>query len=807
MVTPSVPDHLNFFASENTWPFAIRNEEVESSLSFLDNQIPFAPRVLRVFGHSGTGKSFFVRELLVKYAARHGESVVIYVDTPASDLEAAELFKRIGELVSVRRLPDRRLPCHVPRKIADNWRGRRTLPSFPLISYLYRVARDLLGLIPIYGQIYKALVPASLPHQADDPNAHLAVFRFLMALSRSAPVILALDNIQFLPPSILHILDEGLQDCGNYLRLIVVERLNDDPKTDWMPAAEDAIFRDITFSPATANDIREVVRAALPGVEHPKELAETVFRRSEGNLKSAWFQLKLIAERRQVSQRDKSDHSYECVIDSLHPTDQMVLRTVVVLLGGLTISTLIELFKGTHFRIEAENVRIALSDLTTLGLLFINGENQNKVKIEHEIVSTVVFNLTPDGEKLELISHLVDAISGFIHRFPNDENVDVLYDRLIGIVHQSEVRCRPDLQRHLVDFIYRQNNDERFAYICGLIENSIYVDILDILPPDCIRIILDSVQKCSEFSLGLVLSENLRNHERHRETTALYAAKYLVQLFRYDDAKRALDQVATSRERDAVEFNILINLCEDDDAKKVAESVSSRLDRGEIETEYDLVILRNSGHLFETTTAAAMIDKSVRGFRRLGRHFGEATALNNLGIVEISAGQRVLAQKHLTTAQRMLASMGSSEIYQPLVNLGALALLDGNIALAKKKIEEARKVVPRLLAMDLIMLDFNDAVLNLCSGAASGPLTVDIFRKLYARATKTSDRRFIEVIAWFTASMEENFGEDSGVDFSETFIRKLRNSSRAAMEVFVSIDVNVEERMEVPYILSPHWRY
>lgn len=806
MVTSALPEKLDPFASENNWPFAIRLRELDSCLSFLESQATIVPKVLRIFGDSGAGKSFFVRELLVRYAANHRESVVIYVDSPASDFEAAELLRRIGELVSLPRLPDRKMPCHVPRGIADSWRGRRMLPSLPLLSYVYRVARDLIGMIPIYGQVSKAVLPAALPRHGDRPDAHIAALQFLMALSRSTPVILALDNVQFLPPSMLHLLDEGLQECGNQLKLIAVERLNADAKRDWMPAIEHASRRDLTFPLATVDDVRDLVRATLPEAERADELAETVFRRSEGNLKSAWFQLKLIAERRLVSKQERSDQSYENVIGSLRPVDQLVLRTVVVLLGGLTVSTLIELFKGSHLRLEAENVHTALSDLTTLGLLFINGENHNKVKIDHEIVSTVVHSLTPEEEKLELVSCLVDALCELLHRFPNDENADAVYDRLIGLVHHKEVRSRNDLLRHLIDCLYRQNNEERFAYICGLAVDSIYADVLDILPSDCIRIILNALQKCSEFSLGLVLTEKLQEYDRHREIATLYAAKYLVQLFRYDDAKRTLGRVARCRERDVVEFNILINQCDDEGAAKIATITYKSPSVGADDLEYDLVILRNSGHLFEPEYAATILEQSVIGFRRLGSRFGEATALNNFGIVEISANRPAAARKRLTTAQRMLAGMGSAEVYQPLVNLGALALLEGDLALARKYIGEARSAVPRLLAMDLVMLDFNETILDLCSGVAAEPQTVDGLRKLYTRAAKTKDHRFIEVVAWFTASMETRLGQDRSVDYSEAFIQRIRSRSRAAMEVFVGIDVNGVP-LEAPYILSPHWRY
>ena len=236
-----------------------------------------------------------------------------------------------------------------------------------------------------------------------------------------------------------------------------------------------------------------------------------------------------------------------------------------------------------------ESAAAAITDLTALGLLIINGDRRDRIKVEHEIVSTVVTAMTPEEERLELRAHLVQALSDVLGDPVANERDDALYDRLLGIVHEQEVRASASLQSHLVDFIYLQHSRERFSYLCGLYRDSVCWNVVDLLPPDCVRILLDSIQKCSLFGFGLVAAQRLQHDSRYRKLAALYSAKFLVQLFRYEDAARALAEAEPSKERDAVEFNILINLCDDAKAASVVNRIYRTLDRRSQTSEYELV--------------------------------------------------------------------------------------------------------------------------------------------------------------------------------------------------------------------------
>ena len=151
----------------------------------------------------------------------------------------------------------------------------------------------------------------------------------------------------------------------------------------------------------------------------------------------------------------------------------------------------------------------------------------------------------------------------------------------------------------------------------------------------------------------------------HASLASLYEAKYLVQFFRYEEATAALDRVEDSTEKRAVAYNITLILAEDEQAGVIAirvfQDVSEQ--RG---SEYDYVMLRNSLHLFPPELSRELVETALEGFRALGRRFGVATTLNNLGVVELAAGQLSTARDRFEHARRELADLNSPEVYRPL---------------------------------------------------------------------------------------------------------------------------------------------
>lgn len=792
------------FESEASWPFVLRQRELLDCLEFLAADAD-GRRVLRIFGSSGSGKSFFTRELLTRFAASQTGGATLYIDIPPSDFEAAALFDRVRALISRQRRPNRASPSFVAKRFAVKWRSAQAWPQPRRLAYLLDVFRDAANLLPGAAPFLKLFLPKTVGADGNR-NDGVAALRYVLRHSSEVPVILALDNIQFLPPLILEMLDTELEAAGERFRLIAIERIHRKTSVDWIPAVPDAVVKDVSFGPATLGEVVALVREALPAEPTPETLAGAIHRRSDGNLKSVWFQLKFVVERRSAQDAPAQDAlddgvSYDGVISSLRPIDQLVLRLVVFLLGGLSISHLAAICEASDLHINGGVVSTAIRDLASLGLLIVNSDSRDRVRVEHELVAHVVNDLTPEDEKLELRQHLLAALSRVLDGSAADDVS--LYDRLIGIAHETDVRARPALQAHIVKYLDLQNQQEQFAYLASISRDSVCWDVLDLLPEHSLRILLNAIQKCSLFNFGLVITANIRKDSSRRSLAALYEAKYLVQLFRYDEAQRALAQAEPSKDRQAVAFNIMINLCQDDEAAQIALRTYESLPA--FPSEQDYVILRNSGHLFRPERARQLVSSAVEGFRRLGSRFGVATSLNNLGIVELFAGRDRAARAHFEEARKALSDLGSNEVYQPFVNLSALAMRDCDLAGAKRWLSAAREALPRLLTMDTVMIDANETVLSLIGGQISFEDALRRFRQCVTEANRTRDIRFAETVSWFCSSLEMRMTGTVTTTYSAAMIERIRNSGNVGTELFPTVDVNGP--LDAPYFLSVHWRY
>jgi len=792
-----------WFTSEGAWPFTLRTSQLETCRDFLACD-DGAPRILRVRGASGTGKSFLVRELLVQAAAQGRGQLTLYVDTPPAELEGSALPEKLDALLRERRTANRDAPSSVSRKTARAWTSARSGLRARRVTYGYGATRDLIGQIPVAGPFIKALMPQAAPKRLTAGEGASPI-RFLMRRSRSQRVFLAIDNVQFLPFAVREALSAELEDAGPQFRLVLIERTRGPSRIDWAPAVPHAEVMDVDLDNASPGEILDLVRVVMPEAADAEDLASAIFRRSGGNLKSVWFQLRLISARRE--HQEKLPASYEDVILSLVPTDQAVLRFVVFTIGGLTLAHLASLLQATDLHLHPDVVTSSIADLAALGLLVVNGERADRVRVEHELVAHVVSDTTPEEEKLELREQAVNALRAVLDAgVPTDEEA-VLYDRLLGIVTEVELRQTPALLAHVVRFIQTRSEWEQHAYLSSVCRDTVCWDVLDSLPETTVRSLLDAIQKVALFDFGLVATARLRRLGGiHASLASLYEAKYLVQLFRYEEATAALDRVEDSTEKRAVAYNITLILAEDEQAAVIAirvfQDVSEQ--RG---SEYDYVMLRNSLHLFPPELSRELVETALEGFRALGRRFGVATTLNNLGVVELAAGQLSTARDRFEHARRELADLNSPEVYQPLVHLSAIALLDGDVPRASALLSDARDVAPRLLLQDRAMFDHNAIALEICAGGTLRPEMVARMASVAAVARRTRDRRFVDVVEWFAGCLEFAISGTGGpMPALQRRIDALRASDRVAIETFVPVLVG-SEVVDVPFVLSPHCRY
>ncbi len=157
----STADH--FFASESSWPFVLREKAMADSVAFMSGEGAESKISLRIFGEAGSGKSFFVRDLICRLSEAVNPQAALYLDFPPSDLEATNVLRKIDHLIALPRHPDRSNPQFVAASLAASWNSKKRKARTWHKSYAYGVARDLSAQIPVVGPFIKAVLPPSLP--------------------------------------------------------------------------------------------------------------------------------------------------------------------------------------------------------------------------------------------------------------------------------------------------------------------------------------------------------------------------------------------------------------------------------------------------------------------------------------------------------------------------------------------------------------------------------------------------------------------------------------------------------------------
>lgn len=773
-----------------------------------------------IAGESGAGKSFFAKELICRFTERAPSAIGLYVNVEESEFESTQLERRLALLASYPAEPTRTDPQHVPVN-AELARYLRPPPVWlRTLRHVYGGLREASEAAPLFGKAIKALLPEALPQsKRRELAAPGRIWDYLIATAARDPVLLVIDNFQFLPDSVAMEVDAALAVADTGFRLVLVERVIEGVAAAPKPRCFGDRRLSLRMSDLSREETFDLVRAVLgeaaPGLP---ELSDVIFRKSGGNPKQIWLQLRSYelsrgakapalphASALAVSQTRTGEAvlaSYEEAIRGLPSLDRLTLQLVTLLMGGLKVDDIVVLLRSIVRTLPEEEIRRAILDLALVGMLLVNGAQNNRVRAEHELVSHSVRRLTTEEEALGLRQDVVSALSSRLEHALDDEEYERLVDRLLGLASPEELRRHHQLLGHLITLIDRQHTKERFHYLTWLFGTPCCGGVADILPSHCLAAFLDAFQKTSQFDKGLAAIELMRaNGRMPAQKLSLFAAMYLVQKFEYEEAESLLRQLEPSQQRDVILFNILLNLCRDGEARRMVEPLRRRGGLGELQC----VMLRNSSHLYEETAAREVLARAKEGFRRLGLKFGEATALNNIGVLDMWAGKYDAARRNLAAARTMLDALDSNEVYQPLTNLAVLHAVEGDLASARQLLAQARAKMSPALRMDDVMLRLNQFTVELLEGGVSGADAVARARDLYERSTHTMDMRFRAVVAWLAGQLETLFAGGATVPVPPDFDSEIRNKN-SGLEIFCDVRVDGLTATAV-FMLSPHWRY
>jgi hypothetical protein len=122
-------------------------------------------------------------------------------------------------------------------------------------------------------------------------------------------------------------------------------------------------------------------------------------------------------------------------------------------------------------------------------------------------------------------------------------------------------------------------------------------------------------------------------------------------------------------------------------------------------------------------------------------------------------------------------------------------------------LSEAREAAPRSLLQDRAMLDLNAIALEICRDKWLRSDVVSRMAAVADAARRTRDLRFVQVAEWFAGCLELAVSGTGGPPAAlRQKVERMRASERVAIEVFIPKHFDTVA-LDVPFVLSPHWRY
>jgi tetratricopeptide (TPR) repeat protein len=249
-------------------PLIDRVEEMKLLKEAVDRTVQGEGGLVLLYGEAGIGKTRLARELRA-YAHLRGMQV-LYGRCPA-------LFRMDG-------VPPYVLWSEVIRDYLDN--------SSP--EQLYRVVgfypAEVVKLVPELGQKLRT-IPQSFPISPEQEQNRLfeAVSQFITNISREAPLLVVLDDLQWTDPSsllLLHYMARGVQKTP--LLLLGAYRSTDiDAKHPLSPVLtelnRERLPQSIQLKRMSLNDVSEMIKNILEQDDVPAEFCKLIYEKTRGN--------------------------------------------------------------------------------------------------------------------------------------------------------------------------------------------------------------------------------------------------------------------------------------------------------------------------------------------------------------------------------------------------------------------------------------------------------------------------------------------------------------------------------------------
>ncbi|WP_415717027.1 hypothetical protein [Maridesulfovibrio sp.] len=666
-------------------PFVSRAEESSVFDSFLDGIAKERDvKSILIKGDSGTGKSFFVKHRLHDYLTKNPKIFCLYFDIANDEFQSSRLFTALINTSMLERNPESNYPVNIPKEksfsaFSDSVIKRQEIgwKLLKSITYAFSTVTGFSEEIKEGIQI----VDESSSKVGPDP-----LRLYLDWVSRHGPVVVAIDNYQFLNENTRNALELIITNIKHSLRYIVIDRTKDGFSQITPPFQ--LINRDdshITLAKFTQDETYNLVSKVITAEENIlKKISNDIFVKTAGLPKDIEFCLKSYLLKIKDGHGDVDISGLLSTIDRLPLMHQQFLLIASYLDGGISDKIARNIVRKASSIADDEIINQILDDLLHLEYLKYNTDRRDRLRAGHERIITTMQELSCSEKhsenQEELRQIIIDELDSEIKGDSFEGDKPYLMHCMLGLFSVTELQKRV---RDIARLILAQYRKENFSYI-----NQIAIDLLEVLPMvpvEAIDQILDSLQKTSEFDLGFKVIDFLEQGEvPYSDKLNLYKFKFYVQLYQYSPAEIIARNLEPSPWTTVYKTNMLLALDRYDEARNLIYETDMFIDQ-----EANAVLMRNCIVLHSPNKALNDLNKSYRFFEAKDSDFRLATVETNMALVHLCTKSLGEAGRQLDKAITHMQAVGSKEIFQPYLNYGIRFVLGNEYQLALDYFEKS----------------------------------------------------------------------------------------------------------------------
>jgi tetratricopeptide (TPR) repeat protein len=663
-------------------------------------------RTLVVHGDSGTGKTFFARELMLRVNAQQPEALFLSVDIANDEYRGSRTLASLLKLALVAGPMTGSSRISVPEELSllrFRRQTRRRGVGRGLLRALAHAIASALGAGPV--------VDSALGGEGRDDAVPVEneLAAYLSWVTKREAVFVTVDNLQFLNLDVRLTLESVLQRVSKRIRLIVLDRTVDGV-TELSPPVRcfsDALL-ELDVGTLTREETEQLVAGAIgTGAAATGRLADDIFTKTNGLAKDIEYCLRQYSLELGRGARAGAIEGLLSTIDRLPLIHRQFLVIAALLDGGVKKA----IARGTVSRLASAYDRARLDEvvdeLVARDYLRLNGDAGDRLRPGHERIVIAIRELADEDLHEEVRRSLIEELAAALEAPRAEDGETYLLHCLVGLQTARELARNV---HYIARLIQSQHRQDQFSYLVAISEE--LYEILPLLPEHALNDLLDAMQKSSAFEQGLHVVGLLDAHNvPGADDRRIYRLKYLTQAYRYEEALALSDEIGEDEWGAVYRLNVLMWLDRDDEARAIADRhLSDTL------SECQAVLRRNTITLYDVDTALRHLDEAYAYFEREQSDFRLATVDTNRSTVYVNAGRFGDALRCLERAVERMRYVGSREIFQAQLNVAIRSALVGDYPTALRTVDEAALQVPRALLFDQVKIDINRAVIQCVSG-------------------------------------------------------------------------------------------